>query len=258
LQDLAIETYNGTAATPSIWVGANTGPTGFIDPSTNVTTYYDRVTIVLTAALPGALMYYTLDNTEPIAGIAPLYTQPILLTAPRSNFQAINYTIKVISVKQSLAFPSTPSTFNLKLQRLPAVCPMGCEFGTCVDDDVCQCDIYHQNAKFNNCSEEIPSVWMGLDTQKEDTVYRAKVLGGLNGVFIALDLIIGGIIFWFRKATAIRTSTWQSMVLMVLGCVLAQTSLFFILVKPTTFTCNIRHWLLACGMYTRCHVPKLS
>ncbi|KAJ3105349.1 hypothetical protein HDU96_008597 [Phlyctochytrium bullatum] len=236
LDNLSLEENFKTTPAPTITINTTrSGP--LLDPPA---THLDTATLVLEPTTSNALTYYTLDNTDPIIGISPLYQQPLTLTAPRTPTSPpqTTFTVRARSFKPSLDRPSAVATFTVVLRRSDPVCPLGCVYGVCVEDGVCVCDAFHAGV---GCAEEIPVEATSLATP----VGRAVVAVGVV-LMMAYAGMLAAFVGWYRHKV-VRTATASAMVLICVGCMVALGSLFFGIGEPTVFSCNVRHWMVTAG-----------
>ncbi|KAI8835544.1 7 transmembrane sweet-taste receptor of 3 GCPR-domain-containing protein [Chytridium lagenaria] len=197
LDNLATELYQSTTPRPLASVDLSRSRR-----SGNSTTafFIDQAVVVLTPTTGNALIYYTIDGAEPIAGTSTL------------TFNSVTFQIKA-----------------------------GCAFGTCVDDDQCQCSALHHNVLFSNCTEEIPQ-----EFSSHSTVIGA-VITAVNAILMSAYIFIGVVFVIYFNHKVLRAATSMSMILIVVGCLLGCSAIFFVIQKPTEFTCNARHWFASSG-----------
>ncbi|KAI8838963.1 hypothetical protein BC829DRAFT_31434 [Chytridium lagenaria] len=114
LDDLATELYHSKTPDPSVNVDLLRSGNSSNQDETMIFT--DKATVVLAPATNDAMIYYTLDGTEPIAGTSNLYQGPINLAPPRT-FNPVTFQVKAISFKSGLKFLSNVTAINITIQR---------------------------------------------------------------------------------------------------------------------------------------------
>ncbi|KAJ3101431.1 hypothetical protein HDU97_001361 [Phlyctochytrium planicorne] len=244
LDDMVLELNFQTTPAPDVFID-RTKSGGILVPSiknTTITTdqvFLENATIVLTPTTKNALIFYTIDGTDPISGVSTLYQKPIVLNAPRT-FSPVTYTVKAISFKPGLDKASSIQNLTVTVQRNAAICS-SCVYGTCVDDEVCRCDPFHFNDVFANCSEAIPINFV--------TVNLSLGLGVavLNTVLMVAYGVIGVLFVVYYNNKVVRSATSPSMILIVVGCMISSSALYFFMQEPTEASCVIRPWLFSVG-----------
>ncbi|KAJ3212238.1 hypothetical protein HDU67_003958, partial [Dinochytrium kinnereticum] len=239
LHNIAQEKYNSTTPQPNVFIDLTRSGVNMprADGSGNPI-FIENATVVFQPTTSNALIYYTIDGSEPIAGISTLYQKPVTLLAPRT-FGPVTFIVKAKSLKPSLTSASDTASISVTVQRSSAVCRIGCQFGICIDDDICSCDAFHQNLLYRNCSEDIPQVF----TSTKGAIGLAITVA--NSVLMAAYGAIGVLFIIYFNHKAIKAATSSAMVLIVVGCMMGCSALYFMIQKPTEFTCNARHWFFS-------------
>ncbi|KAJ3102405.1 Metabotropic glutamate receptor 3 [Phlyctochytrium bullatum] len=84
-------------------------------------------------------------------------------------------------------------------------------------------------------------VYASLETTVGKTVFGATI------ALMALYAGVAVLFLFFYNHKVMKAATSIAMVMIVVGCLIACSALYFMVQQPTLLTCNARHWLLSIG-----------